>query len=308
MELRQLAYLVAVIEEANFTRAAARVHVAQPGVSAQIRRLENELGQPLIDRSTRPLRPTEAGRAVLPYARAALTAAAGARTAVDDLAGLVRGQVAIGTVTAITTDQIDLPGLLAAFHARHPAVQISLSAANSEDLLEDLRAGRLDLILINLAAARPLDGVDTQIVAEEQFVAAVSHRHPLAAKRTITLSSLVERELISLPRGTGQRASLEQASAARGLKARVSFEAGDPRVLAELAATGLGVAVVPRPVAAAQPDSLHVLEIIQPRLKGELALAWRTTSPGSPAARALIDHARTTLASTTGSPPPRQHP
>ena len=177
----------AVIEEANFTRAAARVHVSQPGVSAQIRRLEKELGQPLIDRSTRPLRPTEAGRAVLPYARAALTAAAAATTAVDDLAGLVRGQVAIGTVTAITTDQIDLPGLLAAFHAQHPAVQISLSAANSEALLEHLRAGRLDLILINLAAARPLDGVDTQIVAEEQFVAAVSHRHPLAAKRTITL-------------------------------------------------------------------------------------------------------------------------
>ena len=77
---------------------------------------------------------------------------------------------------------------------------------------------------------------------------------------------------------------------------------------AELAATGLGVAVVPRSVAAAQPDSLHMLEIIQPRLKGELALAWRTTSPGSPAAHALIDHAQTTLASTTGSPPPRQHP
>ena len=113
-----------------------------------------------------------------------------------------------------------------------------------------------------------------------------------------------ERELISLPRDTGQRASLEQACAASGLTARVSCEAGDPRVLAELAATGLGVAVVPRSVAAAQPDAVHTLEIIQPRLKGELALAWRTTAPGSPAARAIIDHARATMASPTGQQPP----
>src|SRR4051794_37700719 len=104
MELRQLAYLVAVIEEANFTRAAERVHVAQPGVSAQIRRLERELGQPLLDRSSRPVRPTAAGAAVLPYARAALAAAAGARAAVDELAGLMRGEVSIGTVTSLPSD------------------------------------------------------------------------------------------------------------------------------------------------------------------------------------------------------------
>lgn len=113
-----------------------------------------------------------------------------------------------------------------------------------------------------------------------------------------------ERELISLPRGTRQRASLEQACAASGLKARVSFEAGDPRVLAKLAASGLGVAVVPRSVAAAQPDAVHTLEFTQPRLKGELALAWRTTAPGSPAARAIIDHARATMASPAGQRPP----
>jgi DNA-binding transcriptional LysR family regulator len=301
MELRQLAYLVAVVEEANFTRAATRVHVAQPGVSAQIRRLEKELGQPLIDRSARPLRPTPAGNAVLPHARAALAAASAARTAVDELAGLVRGQVAIGTITAIATDQIDLPGLLAAFHAQHPAVKISLTAANSDVLLDGLRAARLDLTLINLAAAGPLAGVDTQTVAEEPYVAAVSRHHPLAARRRITLDRLVEQELISLPLGTGQRASLEQASAARGLKPRVSFEAGDPRVLAELAATGLGVAIVPRSVVVAQPGTLHSVEIIQPRLYGRLALAWRRGAPVSPAARALIEHARAALPITAPS-------
>lgn len=89
MELRQLEYFVAVTEEANFTRAARRVHVAQPAVSAQIARLERELGQPLLDRSRREVRLTAAGEAVLPYARAALDAVRQAKTAVDELAQLV---------------------------------------------------------------------------------------------------------------------------------------------------------------------------------------------------------------------------
>jgi DNA-binding transcriptional LysR family regulator len=88
MELRQLEYLVAVAEEANFTRAASKVHVAQPaGVSAQVRQLEHELGQPLFDRSGRRVRLTNVGVAVLPYARAALDAVARARLAVNELAG-----------------------------------------------------------------------------------------------------------------------------------------------------------------------------------------------------------------------------
>src|ERR1700683_5400636 len=96
MELHQLEYFVTVAEEASFTRAATRAGVAQPGVSAQVRRLEAELGQPLLDRSGRSVRLTEVGAAVLPFARAALDALDGARLAVDQLAGLDRGQGAVG--------------------------------------------------------------------------------------------------------------------------------------------------------------------------------------------------------------------
>src|SRR4051812_2373139 len=100
MELRQLAYFVAVAEEGSFTRAAERVNIAQPGVSAQIRQLERELGQELLDRSVRSVRLTEVGAAVLPYARAALEAVDGARQAVAELSGLLRGQVSVGMLTA----------------------------------------------------------------------------------------------------------------------------------------------------------------------------------------------------------------
>src|ERR1700716_1395811 len=139
MELRQLEYFVAVVEEANFTRAAAKVHVAQPGVSAQIRRLERELGQTLLDRSGRTVRLTDVGAAVLPYARAALAAVAGARLAVDELAGLMRGRVAVGMVTSGFA--VVLSDLLADFHQEHPAVEITLSEANSDSLLDALRKG-----------------------------------------------------------------------------------------------------------------------------------------------------------------------
>src|SRR5438132_221099 len=92
IDLKWLRSFVVVAEEASFTRAASRVHVAQPGVSAQVRRLESELGQQLLDRSGRSVRLTEVGSAVLPFARAALDAVANARLAVDELAGLMGGR------------------------------------------------------------------------------------------------------------------------------------------------------------------------------------------------------------------------
>ena len=155
MEIHQLQYFVAVAEEASFTRAAARVHVAQPGVSAQVRRLEAELGQQLLDRSGRSVRLTEVGAAVLPFARAALDALDGARLAVDQLAGLVRGRVTVGMVSGCALPA--LAGLLADFHGRYPGVAIALTEDGSDRLVELLRDGKLDLALIG-AAGQPRMG------------------------------------------------------------------------------------------------------------------------------------------------------
>ena len=177
MELHQLEYFVAVAEEASFTRAASRVHVAQPGVSAQVRRLESELGQQLLDRSGRSVRLTEVGSAVLPFARAALDAVANARLAVDDLAGLVRGQVTVGMVSGCALPV--LAELLAGFHDRHPGVAIALVEDNSDRLVERLRDGRLDLALIGWAEQTPAD-IDSVVLVDEELVAAVAPDHPLA--------------------------------------------------------------------------------------------------------------------------------
>ena len=290
MELRQLAYLVAVVEEASFTGAAHRVHVAQPGISAQIRRLEAELGEPLLDRSTRQVRPTAAGEAVLPYARAAIAAADGARAAVGELTGLLRGELSVGVVSGLSTAEVDLPAFLAAYHREHPAVRISVVATGSEELLAGLRAGHVDLGVIGIGESAP-PGVDTHLIAAARLVAAVRHDDPLAARDTITLKALVQRELISLPRGTGLRTALDQACADAGLTPQIAFEAADPPFLLRLAAEGLGVGIAPGGVAAADPG-VHAVAITQPVLAARLALAWRSQAPASPATRALIGRAR----------------
>ncbi|GAA3084880.1 LysR substrate-binding domain-containing protein [Streptomyces rectiviolaceus] len=293
MELRQLEYLVAVVEEASFTRAAARLHVTQPGVSSQIRQLERELGQRLLDRSGRTVRPTEVGATVLEYARSALSSVAGARLAVDEYAGLLRGHVAVGTVTLAST--LDLPGLLASFHRRHPAVEISLRESSSDELAEALTASRLDAAVLAPAYTSP-PGVELQAIADEPLVAAVSRDDPLAVagRDRLALSELADRALITFTHSTGTRGDIDAACVAAGFRPRIAFEASDPGVLARLAAHGMGVAILPAPIARDHPEELHVL-FTDPVIRGRLALAWRSAGTESPAATAFLAHARAAL-------------
>jgi DNA-binding transcriptional LysR family regulator len=304
MELHQLEYFIAVAEEASFTRAASRVHVAQPGVSAQVRRLESELGQPLLDRSGRSVRLTEVGTAVLPFARAALDAVANARLAVDELAGLVRGQVTVGMVSGCALPI--LAELLAGFHQAYPGVSIALTEENSDRLVELLNQGQLDLALIGAAGAATA-GVETAVIADEELVAMVDSGHPLAASRTIDVAALRDVPLVSLPRGTGVRMALDAACAEAGFTPRIVLVASALSMVAQLAAQGLGLAVVPVSTANAANAANAVnavnavnaanavprmLRIANPQLRSRLELAWNCAPSANPAARVLTEHTR----------------
>jgi DNA-binding transcriptional LysR family regulator len=289
MELHQLEYFVAVAEEASFTRAAERVHVAQPGVSAQVRRLESDLGQRLLDRSGRSVRLTEAGSAVLPFARAALDAVAKARLAVDELAGLVRGQVTVGMVSGCALPV--LAELLASFHKQYPGVAIALTEDNSDRLLEMLKDGRLDLALIGSSGEPADQGISTAVLIDEELAAAVPPGHPLASAGTITIKALRDVPLVCLPRGTGVRAALDAACAAAGFEPRIVFEASALPMVVTMAAQGLGLAVVPASVANAANAPVMV-PITNPGVRSRLELAWPEAPSGNPAARVLTEQAR----------------
>ncbi|WP_371665397.1 MULTISPECIES: LysR family transcriptional regulator [unclassified Streptomyces] len=302
MDIRQLRYFVTVVEEANFTRAAARLHLAQPGVSAQVRQLEKELGRPLLDRSGRSVTLTEVGEAVLPYARAALAAVEAVRQTVDEFTGLLRGHVNVGLISGTAGAAIrefDVATILADFHDNHPQVEIVLTEDTSERMLAALHRGELDIAVIGLADEEPPPAISFQVVIDDPLVAAVAPDDPAlthAGRTSIALAELRDRPLISLPRGTGIRGVLDRACAQAGFRPRIAFEAASPLFLARLAVRGLGVAVIPAlRNDAASASGLRTLEITGPRLRARIALAWRTDGPSGPAAAAFLDLLRASL-------------
>jgi DNA-binding transcriptional LysR family regulator len=288
MELRQLEYLVAVAEEANFTRAADRVHISQSGISAQIRQLEHDLGALLIDRSSRAARLTGAGAAALPHARAALAAAAALRQSVDEVKGLIRGRLIVGMVTACTVR--GLFDALARFHGAHPGVTITLVEDDSASLVERVRSGTADLALIGAAGSTPEDLEALQVVSEG-LAAAVPPGHPLGSgNELLTLADLAGYPVVCLPAGTGIRAVLDQACAAQGLRLDIALEASAPGTVADLAVRGLGVAVLSETMAAAHAEKLDVLPIGDVRIPALLAVIWKPAP--SPAVDVFLSHCR----------------
>jgi DNA-binding transcriptional LysR family regulator len=231
---------------------------------------------------------------VLPFARAALDAVARARLAVDELAGLVRGQVTVGMVSGCALPV--LAELLASFHKQYPGVAISLTEDNSDRLLEMLRDGRLDLALIGSAGAEAEGStkISTAVLIDEELVAAVPPGHPLAGRETLTITSLRDVPLVCLPRGTGVRAALDAACAAAGFEPRIVFEASALPMVVTMAAQGLGLAVVPASVAnAPHADGAPVIvPIAHPEVRSRLELAWPEAASGNPAARVLTEQAR----------------
>ncbi|CAA0123877.1 HTH-type transcriptional regulator CynR [Mycolicibacterium vanbaalenii] len=291
MERRQLEYFVAVAEETSFTRAARRERVAQPAVSAQIQRLERAVGQPLLHRSAGPVRLTSAGEALLPHARAALAALRDGQSAVDEVTGLLRGVVAIGTVTA---HPVEIARLMADFIADHPAIEMTLVADASDALVDKLADGRLDVAIVSIGVDEGPPGLDFEVITDESIEAAVAPRHALGRRKVLRLDELCDHPVISLPVGTGLRSRFDTACAAAGLRPHIAFEASSPVELVEMARYGLGVAVLPQSMARGRTN-LHAMPV-SPELRGRLVWAWRRDRT-NPAARRFCERARRMIAS-----------
>jgi len=293
MELRQLEYLVTVAEEANFTRAAQRVHISQSGVSAQIRQLERDLGATLIDRSGRTATLTQAGEAAVKEAREILASAAALRQAVEEVTGLLSGRLTVGMVTACTITA--LFDALAAFHRAYPRVAITLVEDNSATLVERLRADTLDVALIG-AAGESQAGLEAHPIVSERLVAAAVKDHPLSERTRLTLNDLTGLPLICMPAGTGIRTVFDDSCLSRGLKLEVALEASAAGTVMDLAARGLGVAIVSETIAAAHSDRLWSAVLDDAETPALLALIWKPTP--SPAAAAFLDDCRRAFGGT----------
>lgn len=283
MELRQLEYFVAVAEEENFTKAAARVHISQSGVSAQIKQLETALGQPLFDRSSRTARLTAAGKAALHHARAALAATAALQDAVDEVAGVLRGRLAVGMVTGCTITPLFVA--IETFRATHPGVTLSVRENNSQAMLAEVETGELDVAIVGTAGAPPTT-LESMTIISEPLAALVPHGHRLARRKGMDIATLADEALVSMPAGAGVRACLDIGCAEAGFTPRIVVEASAADAIADLCARGVGIGVLSMSMADEYADRVVVVPLRGNPLPAVLAAVW--SAAPSPAVRAFV--------------------
>ncbi|KOX49420.1 MULTISPECIES: LysR family transcriptional regulator [Streptomyces] len=286
MEIRQLRHFMAVVTEGGFTAAARRELIVQSALSSSVRNLERELGAELFDRTGRRVVLTEAGRALVPRARALLAGAEEARQAVAAVTGLATGRVAIGTIQTLTC--VDLPAELATFHRRFPGVQVSVRDAPVGELTDALRAGELDLAyLVPDAAALP-EGLTAYASWQEELVLITAEGHRLARAGRTLVSDLAEEPFVDFRAGTGLETAVRRLAAHCGLERRITCDVTQIGLLVDLVRAGIGVAFVPRRIG--ERAGLPCVEIRQPEPGRTVVLAGRGPRPRNPAAAALAGH------------------
>jgi len=285
VELRHLEYFVAVAEELSFTRASRRLHVVQSGVSSAIQGLERELGAALFDRDRHRVTLTEAGRALLPVARATLAAAQAAADAVAEATAGLRGTLSVGTM--ISTASVDVPGLLARFHEQHPGVLVRLRVlpGGSADLAREVASGALDLALLSLPGEAP-PGLAVRQLAHEPLWLICAAKHPLADRDAVQLGELGAEPFVDFPVGWGTRAIVDRAFAAAGVDRQVAFEVAEYKTAAALVGHGLGVAFIPASAARTLEGVARVP--LSPELDWRILVATSSTRRASAAARAFL--------------------
>ncbi|MEV5958843.1 LysR family transcriptional regulator [Streptomyces sp. NPDC051987] len=310
MDVRQMEYAVAIADELNFTRAAARCRIGQSGLSHQITQLEREIGTLLFERTSRSVRLTQAGQTFVAFARRVLNAVQEMHADIASLDGPVRGRLRIGSLT-LTAGNIDQLGLLREYQEAYPAVEVTLSDSGGADAAAQLLTGELEVAVIGLHEHQLPPGIAYHLLRLVPLVAVVGRRHRLRGSGVTDVGRLAdERFLECVPPDAGLRAQVDAAfHRARARRRSVCSlrSAGD---LASLALEGIGVTVVPRPVAEAIVPAEHaecVLRLDDPQALQPLALAHRDPAPSSPAAQAFLRMALARLPGP-GTPGPAAAP
>ncbi|MEU8514600.1 LysR family transcriptional regulator [Kitasatospora sp. NPDC048722] len=270
--LRQLEYLVTVVDTGSFTRAAEQLHVTQPALSHQIRALESTLGGPLLERLPRSVRLTPTGRAVLPHARAALAEAERLSATARRTAGLEEGELEVAVIYSVSLGI--LPPVLREWRRRHPGVRIRLREHSHADRLQDaMTAGRADL------AIGPVPPGWTGPIRElgvEEFTVVLPADDPLAGRPggTVALTELADRAWVHYAPDNGLADLLDHVCAQAGFRPEAAVRAEQTSAAPLLAAAGLGPALVPA-------------NIIPPHFDGTLL------RPDPPVRRTLTAYTRT---------------
>jgi len=296
MNERQLEYVVAIVETGSFTAAAERCHTAQSALSHQIARLESNLGNRLFDRTSRSVRLTEAGQALLPVARRILADITDVRAELRSFDGLMRGSLRIGaTQTAVRV--LNLLQLLADYDKGYPDVEVSVTVGPGYELTAGIQSREFDVAFAALDdAAPPRDIRFVPLGRIEPLVAVVAADHPLAGCASVQLRQLADtgRFIDFRPRTTLWN-KVQSMSEAAGIQRQVMCELGNIPSMVELASTGLAATVVPRAFTERQVgqagavEGIRVLPLAEP--DGFLVMGFfrGDGQPMAPPLRAFVE-------------------
>lgn len=278
IELRHLRYFVAVGEELNFHRAAARLRLAQPALWRQVGALERELGVALLDRRPREIRLTEAGRSFLEDARRTLALV---DASVERAKRVAEGQIGVLRIAfnEIAARHRVLPRLFQSFRAAHPDIELQLTVMLSQRQLEALERAEIDAgFLFHRPAGDPtLDGLK---VAEDSFALAMPVSHPLAAAPDLKLADL-DGETFIMPSRTLNRAlygKLMAACLAGGLVPRIVQEVNNEHTVLNLVAIGMGLSFLNASCGPQRPDDVVLRRVADLDIPLELELVWAKAS------------------------------
>jgi DNA-binding transcriptional LysR family regulator len=282
IQLRRLRYFVVMADELHFGRAARRLNIAQPALSQQMQRLENELGVELLRRSPRRIELTSAGALLLEHARALLDHADRVDHVMRAAAAGVAGPLTVGYVRAAGADL--LPNILREFHRQRPLATVSLHAMHTLDQIEALDAGRIDVGIVRPRLVPPRFAVTPLRV--EPLVAALPAGHPLAQVGELSFVDLSDADFVFLARDTGPDFYDMVAAACRGagFTPRIAQEVADVESQFNFVSAGMFIALVPQSASMVQRPHVSFRAVTGLDATIDFALACRRESRGPLAA------------------------
>jgi DNA-binding transcriptional LysR family regulator len=292
MELRHLRYFVAVAEELNFTRAAKRLGINQPGLSLQIRKLEKELGTSLFHRGTRGVELTNPGKLLLEEARAILKQVEQATTGVRRRARGETGRINVGSAGGTYFHPL-IPAIIREYHLHYPNVVLFPQASNTALLMAQLRAGQIDIAFVRTPISKS-EGLTLELLVDEPTVMAVPSGHPLSRSTSVSLRAFAEETIIlQHPRELNPQNydSIISAFKSAGFSPKLGQEAPQIVSVIPMVAAGLGVSIVPRSMSRILTDAVVYLPIDGNAPRALLDLAYRRADR-SPAVQNFVSIAR----------------
>ena len=288
MEISQLNALVEIAREGNMTRAAKRLHLTQPALSAQLAKLEDELGQRLFDRSKKGMTLTAAGLVFLEHSEAALGELKDARKALDELIGLERGSLSVGGGATATTYL--LPSLIARFHEAHPKIQFYVREQASSGVVDAVLSGELDLGVVTL---REKTSVPSQLEVEpwvtDELRLMVPPGHKLADRGTFKWKDLEGMPLVLFEAESAIRQLIDSRLGSRGVNVDIVMELRSIESIKQMVMQGIGAAFVSQFALAGTTQGLRAS---RSPIKRRLALVYRTDRTLSAPTRSFLEMAR----------------